>query len=190
MDYTKISCFKEKLKRDLKPERYQHTINTVLKAMELSLGENVDKEVVFIASLLHDCAKYKTPNEEQKKELCDFVDSPPILHAPFGAIIAREEYGITDERILNAIKYHTTGRSGMTKEEMIVCLADAIEDGRNYSALENVKKAAEQGIIQGMIANLSNVIEYETKKGNSVHHLTLEALEDLKKEVKNEQGTD
>ena len=36
--------------------------------MELSLGENVDKEVVFIASLLHDCAKYKTPTEEQKKE--------------------------------------------------------------------------------------------------------------------------
>lgn len=181
MDYTKISCFKEKLKRDLKPERYRHTINTVLKAMELSLGENVDKEVVFIASLLHDCAKYKTPTEEQKKELSDFLTCAPILHAPFGAIIARDEYGITDERILNAIKYHTTGRSGMTKEEMIVCLADAIEDGRNYPALENVKKAAEQGVIQGMIANLSNVIEYETKKGNTIHHLTLEALEDLKK---------
>lgn len=180
MDYTKILKYKEKLKKDLKPQRYQHTINTVLKAMELSVGQDVDMEVVFIASLLHDCAKYKTPTEEQKKELSDFIDCPPILHAPFGAIIARDEYGVTDEKILNAIKYHTTGRSKMTKEEMIVCLADAIEDGRNYPALENVKKAAEQGIIEGMIANLSNVIQYETKKGNSIHHLTLEALEDLK----------
>ena len=181
MDYTKILKYKAKLKKDLKPQRYEHTINTVLKAMELAVGQNVDKEVVFIASLLHDCAKYKTPTEEQKKELQDFIDCPPILHAPFGAIIARDEYGITDENILNAIKYHTTGRSGMTMEEMIVCLADAIEDGRSYPALESVKKAAEQGIIEGMIANLSNVIEYETIKGNSIHHLTLEALEDLKK---------
>lgn len=181
MNYTKISRFKEKLKNDLKPQRYQHTINTVLKAMELSVGEDVDKEIVFVASLLHDCAKYKTPNEEQKKELSDFIDCPPVIHAPFGAIIARDEYGITDERILNTIKYHTTGRGGMTKEEMIVCLADAIEDGRDYSGLERVREEAEQGIIEGMIANLSNVIEYETKKGNTVHHLTLEALEDLKK---------
>ena len=180
MDYTKISRFKEKLQKDLKPQRYQHTINTVLKAMELSLGENVDKEVIFIASLLHDCAKYKTPNEEHNKELGDFLSCPPIVHAPFGAIIARDEYGITDERILNAIKYHTTGRSGMTKEEMIVCLADAIEDGRDYPGLERVREEAKKGIINGMIANLSNVIEYETKKGNSIHHLTLEALEDLK----------
>ena len=71
MDYTKISCFKEKLKRDLKPERYQHTINTVLKAMELSLGENVDKEVVFIASLLHDCAKYL---DIKDRIFCDSTD--------------------------------------------------------------------------------------------------------------------
>ncbi len=180
MNYTKILQFKKKLKNDLKPERYQHTINTVIKAMELSTGLNVDKEVVFIASLLHDCAKYKIPNEKQKKELSDFLDCPPIIHAPFGAIIARDEYGISDEKILNAIKYHTTGRSSMSLEEMIVCLADAIEDGRDYPALKKVKEAAKQGIIEGMIANLSNVIDYETKKGNTIHHLTLEALEDLK----------
>ena len=180
MNYTKIEQIKEKLKKDLKPQRYQHTLNTVLKAMELCVGLNVDKEVVFVASLLHDCAKYKTPTEEQKKELSDFIDYPPIIHAPFGAIIARDEYGVTDEKILNAIKYHTTGRKGMTVEEMIVCLADAIEDGRDYPNLENVKEASNKGLINGMIANLSGVVDYETKKGNIIHHLTIEALEDLK----------
>ncbi len=180
MNYTKIEEYKEKLKKDLKPERYQHTMSTVIKAMELSVGTDADKEVVFIAALLHDCAKYKTPTSAQKEELTGFLDCPPIIHAPFGAIIAREEYGITDERILNAVKYHTTGRKGMSIEEMIVCLADAIEDSRNYPNLENVKNAAKQGIIEGMIAYLSGVIKYEASKGNSIHHLTLEALEDLK----------
>lgn len=181
MDYTRILRFKEKLKKDLKPQRYQHTVNTVIKAMELTIGLNVDKEVVFIASLLHDCAKYKTPNEEQMQELKDFLDCPPIIHAPFGAIIARDEYGISDERILNAIKYHTTGRKSMAMEEMIVCLADAIEDGRDYPNLDKIKEETKKGVKNGLIAYLLNVIEYETKKGNKVHHLTLEALEDLKK---------
>ena len=181
MDYTKILEYKEKLKKELRPQRYQHTINTVLKAMELSIGLNVDMEVVFVASLLHDCAKYKTPTEKQKSELVDFLDFEQVLHAPFGAIIARDEYGITDERILNAIRYHTTGRSGMALEEMIVCLADAIEESRDYPALDKVKKATKQGIIEGMIANLSNVVEYETKKGSVIHPKTIEALEDLKK---------
>lgn len=180
MDYTRIEEFKEKLKTDLKPERYRHTMSTVIKAMELSIGTSADKDVVFIASILHDCAKYKTPTEVQKEELKDFLNCPPIIHAPFGAILARDEYGIQDERVLNAIKYHSTGRKGMSIEEMIVCLADAIEDSRNYPNLENVKNAAKQGIVQGMIANLSGVIEYEQSKGNHIHRLTVEALEDLK----------
>lgn len=180
MNYTRIEEFKEKLKKELKPERYKHTMCTVIKAIELSLGTNADKDVVFIASLLHDCAKYKTPTSKQMDELKDFLDCPPIIHAPFGAIVARDEYGITDERILNAIKYHSTGRKGMSLEEMIVCLADAIEDSRDHPNLQNVKNAAKQGIIQGMLANLSGVKEYEKSKGNYIHHLTLEAIEDLK----------
>ena len=69
MDYTKIELFKEKLKNDLKPQRYEHTLSTVKKAMELSVDTDADKEKVFIAALLHDCAKYKVPDENQKKEL-------------------------------------------------------------------------------------------------------------------------
>ncbi len=181
MNYIKIEEYKKKLKNDLKPQRYQHTMDTVVKAMELSMGTSADKEVVFIASLLHDCAKYKTPSENQLKELKDFLDCPAIIHAPLGAIIARDEYGINDERILNAIKYHSTGRAGMSIEEMIVCLADAIEDGREYPNVDYVREQSQIGIIKGMIANLSGVIDFETKKGNLVHHLTLDALEDLKR---------
>lgn len=180
MDYIKIEEYKKKLKKDLKPQRYQHTMNTVFKAMELSMGTSADKDVVFIASLLHDCAKYKTPSKNQLEELKDFLDCPAIIHAPLGAIIAREEYGINDERVLNAIKYHSTGRAGMSIEEMIVCLADAIEDGREYPNVDYVREQAQKGVIDGMMANLSGVIEFETKKGNLIHHLTLEAINDLK----------
>ena len=63
---VKIEQIKEKLKAELKPQRYEHTMHTVLKAMELAVGTEADMKKVFIASLLHDCAKYRTPNEEQE----------------------------------------------------------------------------------------------------------------------------
>ncbi len=183
MDYIKVELIKEKLKKDLKPQRYEHTLRTVLKAMELSMGTAADKEVVFYASLLHDCAKYKKPNESQKKHLEDFADCEPIIHAPLGAIVAQEEYGICDERILNAIKYHSTGRAKMTIEEMIVFLADALEDGRDYPNLGNIKKSTETSLKAGVLTSLEGVFRYESEKGNKVHHLTLEAIEDIKENL-------
>ncbi len=180
MDYIQIENIKEKLKKDLKPERYAHTLRTVLKAMELCIGTVADKEVVFLAALLHDCAKYKTPNAEQCALLSDFLDFEPIIHAPFGAIIAQEEYGVLDERVLNAIKYHTTGRAGMTIEEMIVFLADAIEDGRDYPNLQCVKDNTKKSIMYGVLSSLEGIIAFESSKGKQTHHLTLEAIEDIK----------
>lgn len=183
MDYIKICEFKEKLKRELKPQRYEHTMSTVLKAMELCQGTKADRDKVYIASLLHDCAKYRFPDEEQRKILKDFIDFEPIIHGPLGAIIAKEEYGITDKKILNAIKYHSTGRPNMTIEEKIVCLADAIEDSRNYPNLENIKNETKKSIEHGLICSLSGVVDYETSKGNKIHHLTIETLAWLKENL-------
>ena len=176
MDYTKIESFKQKLKKDLKPERYKHTLRTVLTAQELCFNTSADRDKVFVAALLHDCAKYNSPDEEQKKMLDGFLAYDKIIHAPLGAIVAKEEYGITDETVLNAIKYHTTGRENMSIEEKIVCLADAIEDGREYPGVENIRRATEKSVDAGLIAYFENVISFE----GDIHHLTLDALNYLK----------
>jgi len=180
MDYTKIEFFKEKLKKDLKPQRYTHTLFTTLKAMELSVGLNVDKDKVFLASLLHDCAKYFEPTKEQAEKISDFIDYKPIIHGPLGAIIAKEEYGINDETILNAITYHSTGRPNMTDEEIIVCLADAIEDSRDYPNVDSIRNATKKGLKNGLLEYLQGVVVYEKSKGNAIHHLTLETIQWLK----------
>lgn len=45
------------------------------------------------------------------------LEYPSIWHSFVGKIVAREKYGIVDDRILNAICYHTTGRPNMTNLE-------------------------------------------------------------------------
>ena len=57
---------------------------------------------------------------------------PEILHGPVGAWIAEHEFNITDEDILNAIRFHTTGRAGMSKLEKIIYIADMIEPNRTF----------------------------------------------------------
>ncbi len=187
MDYTKIETIKQKLKNILDEKRYAHTLRTVNMAMELCMGTNADKEKVFLAALLHDCAKpYASideynplvPNKKiWEEELKEYMPFPKILHGPLGVLVARCEYGINDETVLNAIKYHSTGRPGMSIEEKIVFLADAIEDGREYPNVENIRRKTRISIDQGILESLRGIEKCEKE----IHHLTHETIEYLEK---------
>ncbi|MBP5662527.1 MAG: bis(5'-nucleosyl)-tetraphosphatase (symmetrical) YqeK [Clostridia bacterium] len=187
MEYTEIERIKARLREQLTEKRYAHTMGTLLMAMELSVHTPADRDVVFYAALLHDCAKYRTPTAAQKALLTDFLPYDKILHAPLGALIAREEYGIDDERILNAIRYHATGRPGMSIEEKIVFLADAIEDGRAYPCVEEIRKATERSLEEGMEMSLRGVLRFEGQNGTRIHPLTQQTLDDIERSLAHEQ---
>ncbi len=63
-----------------------------------------------------------------------------LWHAPVGAIIAASEFNVTDKEVLNAIRYHTTGRAGMSKLEKVIYVADMTEPGRNFPGVENLRE--------------------------------------------------
>ena len=56
-----------------------------------------------------------------------------LLHSKAGACLAYEKYGIKDKEILDAIKYHTTGKPDMSLIEKIIFVSDFIEPGRTHS---------------------------------------------------------
>ena len=130
--YTKYSIdeIKEKLKNCLTFERYIHSLGVMECAVELANEYGLDAEKAETAGLLHDCAKCLSNDELQKYN--DYFDeceklSSKTWHAPVGAIIAKEEYGVTDEEILSAIRWHTIGKKNMTDFEKIIFIADKIE---------------------------------------------------------------
>ena len=121
-------------------ERYLHSLSVAKKALEIIEENNfpVDKTKAEVAGLIHDYAKFATMNEyfEIVKEF-DLDESIleknfKILHALLGPYIIKKELGIDDEEILEAIKYHTTGRPKMSLLEEIIFLADFAEDTRVY----------------------------------------------------------
>lgn len=183
MDYIQIENIKQQLKKSLPEKTYLHTLRTAQKAIELCKCTDANQDVVLLSALLHDCAKKDVPTKEQLAKLADFAEYPKVIHAPLGSFKAKKEYGITDKKILDCIYYHTTGRPEMSIEEMIVFLADAIEDGRDYPGLDKIRKKAEISIKLGVLQSLENVVEFETANGNKIHHLTIETINDLKGEV-------
>lgn len=132
MIYTKsnIDEIKEKLKNCLDNERYIHSIGVSEMAVELAERFQLNKDKALIAGLLHDCAKC-LKKDEMQKYMYSLLDcekqSLKTWHAPIGAIIAKDEYGIKDEDILSSIRWHTIGKPSMSSFEKIIFIADKIE---------------------------------------------------------------
>ena len=133
-DLEKIRC---ELKKQLKKERYIHTIGVMYTAASIAMRYGEDIEKAMTAGLLHDCGKFAPAGEQirlcKKYELPlkeSELEMPALIHAKLGAYLAKEAYKVCDGEILNAILYHTTGRPDMTMLEKIVFLADYIEPGR------------------------------------------------------------
>ena len=136
-----IAKLRAQIKKVQDKKRYEHTLGVTYTAACLAMCYDIDTERAETAGLLHDCAKCLS--NDKKVSLCKKqsieinmteAKNPFLLHAKAGAYLAEYKYGIRDEDILNAVRYHTTGRPGMSMLEKIVFIADYIEPGRNHSA--------------------------------------------------------
>ena len=169
--------FVKKVKSMYSPERYLHALSVARTAIDIARSNNLLFDSLlsyfFLAGYLHDIGK-ATPKEEQKQIMAlyfpEYVDMPPFSYHQFvGAYIAKEEFGINDEFILNAIKYHATGRRHMTNLEKIIYAADKIEPTRGYdsSALIEVMK---QDYEKGFIEVLKHNKDYLLGGGKDIHN--------------------
>ena len=130
----------DKLRHYLKEERFNHTFYVVKRGLEIC--KETERNEVFTACLLHDCAKYVTPDDYSKYGFVPQTDMPEsVIHSFLGAAVARRDFGVTDEHILDAIAYHTTGRPNMSRLDKIVYVADKTEDTRPYP-LSHLKRGS------------------------------------------------
>ena len=81
----------------------------------------------------HYIDKYKIILDDLEK------DSLALSHSLIGSYIAKYEFGINDEDIISAIKYHTTGKEDMNLIEKIIYIADLIEEDRDFPGVEELR---------------------------------------------------
>lgn len=185
-----INKITEDLKATLKPQRFEHTVGVAETAKEMAETFGVNPNKAYFAGMLHDCAKNLSDNEllkicnENNIEVskCE-AKSPYLLHGKVGSHIARTKYGITDEEILSAIVWHTTGKPNMTDLEKIVFSADYIEPGRyKQPNLDFLRGLSHKDLDLLTFNILKDTVEYLRKnKSDSIDDKTIIAYEFYKK---------
>ncbi len=127
------------IKKSLPLKRLVHTANVTVCALYKAKELGLDKQKVQVAAMLHDWAKYMDHTLIGGFELP--VDVPaPVVHAFLGAYVAQTTLGITDNEVLDAIRYHTSGRANMSTLEKLIFVADMVEDGRTYEGVDKLRK--------------------------------------------------
>lgn len=172
----------EYLKANLNSQRFQHSIRVMDTAVSLAKRYKVDEEKAKLAGLTHDCAKNLKSLEindllEKNGYNIDmmFKKSSNVMHGLAGSIIAKDIMGISDEDVLNAIAYHTTGRTNMTVLEKIIYIADYIEPMRNFNGVATLRTLAYENLDEALLLSFNNTIKYVIDKGELIHKDTIEA---------------
>ncbi|WP_394522102.1 bis(5'-nucleosyl)-tetraphosphatase (symmetrical) YqeK [Lacrimispora sp. JR3] len=193
-----ILNLRNELRGKLSPQRYEHTISVSFICMALAMKYDSDLDQAELAGLLHDCAKYLGDGEIIKKcqkhgiELTDDErKAPAVLHAKYGAWMAQYKYGIEDSEILDAIRWHTTGRPDMSLLEKIVFIADYIEPRRDKAGdLPVVRSMAFIDLDECVYLILKSTLEYLRGKKCFVDSMSMKAYayyERIHREKKGEQ---
>ena len=180
-----LKKIRKTLEKELEPKRFEHTLGVEYTAASLAMRYDVSIEDALVAGLLHDCAK--CISGEKLIDICEkqHIDinnverkNPSLLHTKVGEYLAQEIYDIHDSDILNAIRYHTTGRPGMSILEKIVFIADYIEPGRKQAPnLEEIRKLAFTDLDNALIRILEDTLAYLKDSEDEVDPMTRKTYE-------------
>lgn len=179
-----LEKFSRKLAKYMDENRWYHTQGVRYMCAALAMAHGTDIHKAETTGLLHDCAK--CISDAKKIKICDknHIEiteverhNPFLLHAKVGAYIAREKYGVKDPEILGGIRYHTTGRPGMTVLEQIVFIADYIEPRRNKSKnLAEIRRWAFRNLDECCYLILKDMLLYLNSRSGEIDQNTQEAF--------------
>ncbi|MCC3867614.1 bis(5'-nucleosyl)-tetraphosphatase (symmetrical) YqeK [Terrisporobacter mayombei] len=174
----------QKTLKEMLPEiRLKHSLNVSKCAVKLSEIYKCDKEQAEIAGLVHDCAKYFT--DEQIEDCIEKfnieldpleVNNIALSHSVIGSYVAQYVFNINDDEIINAIKYHTTGKENMSLLEKIIYMSDLIEEGRNFPRVEELRELTYSGKLdEALILSFNNTIKFVIDNNQLIHPRTVKA---------------
>lgn len=136
-----LDGLRERVGSEMSEKRFRHTAE--VEKMAEYLGGLYARELIpelRAAALLHDITKeYSTELQikicaERDIELdADALYAPKTLHARTAAALIAEKYpDFNEPTVVGCVRWHTTGRAGMSLPEKLIYLADYIDMSRTF----------------------------------------------------------
>ena len=180
-----LQQLRDSIKPWMEESRYRHSLGTEAVACDLALIHGCNMWKACIAGILHDCAKdlsddalikecirYQLPVSEVERQRA------LLLHAKVGAAYAEDKFGIKDEEILNAIRYHTTGRPGMSLLEKIIFISDYIEPYRKpLPKIDRIRWEAYNHLDSAIFMISEDILDYLKNNGSVIDTMTMDTYE-------------
>ena len=186
-----LESIKSKLQDLLSEKRLNHSIRVAETAQEIADYHGLEADKAYLAGLLHDLAR--EIDLDKQKEIFeknvvnlreDEIACPGIWHAFTGAIIAKEEFGINDPEILEAIRYHSTGNKNLGVIAKIIYIADVIEPERTESgdrvaALEFIRTIVKTDLNQALVEAVKFRLQKSLHLHSAIFSRTIELQDEL-----------
>lgn len=181
--YTNLSREQllNRISKMMTAKRFNHVLNVEETAIRLAKKYDANVEKVSVAALLHDLAKDQ-PNEEMRDlvisenlnlDLLQFGSE--IWHGPVGAILARREFHVEDDEILDSIEQHTVGAREMTLTAQIIFVADYIEPDRNFHGVKKARLLAQESLEKAVRFKIVETIKYLIEIEKKIYPKTIES---------------
>lgn len=190
-----IREIKEYIERNYSEKRKIHTEGVRVTAMELARRYGADPAKAELAALFHDMYRGVSENSLNYyvKHLGldeKYMNNCNLAHGKIAAIVMKRDFEITDDDIVNAVSYHTTGRENMSLLEKIIYLADAIEPNRVYPGVDELRRLADEDLDKACLSSLTNTINFVRASGKYLDEETVRAKEDLERKIKEKEEKD
>ncbi len=189
-DKSKYNKYTEFLSQRLSEKRFTHSLNVANESVMLAYLNGYDIDKAYFAGLMHDCCK-ELPRESQlellkrsRYEVTEVeLEAPKTHHGIAAEVYLRENFGVEDEEVLSAVRYHTVARGGMGMLDKIVYMADLTSAERDYSDVSVIRAETRRDIDEGLLEALKFSIRDSVLKSRAIPHLTFEAYNDAVKAV-------
>lgn len=180
--------FVPRIKNMMNPRRFQHTLGVRAEAVRLAGLHHVPVQRSALAAILHDCAKgmpvkdmSRIAAENHLMEDEAMLSSGPMMHGPVGAYLAKTQFGIQDEGVLDAIRSHTIGRPGMTMLEMCLFVADATEENReDYEGLRELRYLSDRSLPAAVLLSIQLTQRYLERTHRPFYPIVFKTMDYLK----------
>ena len=182
----KTSEYKDFIRQKMGDYRFTHSVKVADEAVALAKIYGCDEELAYTAGILHDVTK-EFPKDEQLQIIADggiILDSvqknaPKLWHSISGSVYVRDYLGIKNNDIINAVRYHTTGRAGMSLLEKIIYIADFTSAERSYKDVDIMRELSRKTLEDAMLFSCKFTIGNLSSKELAIHTDQLDCYNEL-----------
>ena len=174
------------VKKSVSEKRYSHSVRTAEMCRKLCALYGLDEKTGYFAGISHDMCKNFKPEQLLSLAKEDGADvselerkNPSLLHGRAAAVLLKNDFGVTDSSVLEAVANHTFGKTGMCSLAKVLYAADKIEPGREHVTEDYLARLLSLSLDGLVKAVLEENIDYLRKKGSAVAQESEKLLESL-----------